>query len=150
MRRLGENGMASVFGLVMLGVMVLAAMGVFAVERNEAYATQRYEDEVRLRLAARSEVERAALQFEKGGGKTDVTEASLGGKKEEFPPETRPDGITYQTRAYFEKGELMVSATTWMASDEPRLPSMKSYVRARAHLARSQEGAYYVWLGWVP
>ncbi|WP_294154517.1 hypothetical protein [uncultured Selenomonas sp.] len=60
MRRLGENGMASVFGLVMLGVMVLAAMGVFAVERNEAYATQRYEDEVRLRLAARSEVERAS------------------------------------------------------------------------------------------
>ncbi|MDD6697762.1 MAG: hypothetical protein PUE51_05395 [Veillonellaceae bacterium] len=150
MRWLGESGMASVFGLVMLGVMVLAAMGVFAVERNEAYATQRYEDEVRLRLAARSEVERAALQFEKGGGKTDVTEASLGGKKEEDSPVTRPDGIMYQTRVYFEKGELMVSATAWLAADEPRFSLMKSYVRARAHLARSQEGAYYVWLGWVP
>ena len=44
----------------------------------------------------------------------------------------------------------MVSATAWLAADEPRLPSMKSYVRARAHPARSQEWAYYVWLGRVP
>ena len=159
MRHLGERGMSSLFGLVMLGVMILAAAGLLAVERNEAYATRRYEDEVRLRLVARSEAERAALLFEKGGEEAGMTEAGLAEEKNgknKLAEGVTTDGISYHVMAHFEKGtrsgerELMIAATTSMDASARRIPQMKSYMRVRAHLAPSKEGKYYVWLGWVP
>ncbi|MDY6267813.1 MAG: hypothetical protein SPL39_02420 [Selenomonadaceae bacterium] len=162
MRNDGERGVSSLFGLAMLGIMLLAAMGLLAVERNESYATHQYESEVRLRLAAQSEAERAALQFEQHGKRAGMTEDSLASApdvkdgKWEVACDTRDDGVAYRVMAYFEPGvrsndhELMIAATTWFATEEFHFPLVKSYVRVRAHLVKSKEGEYYVWLGWVP
>jgi len=159
MRRIGEHGMSSLVGLAMLGVMLLAAAGLFAIERNETYATQRYEDEVRLRLAARSWAECKAIEFEKGGKRAENADDDIVNapdKKLDLGGGETADGISYHAVAYFERGvrsgkdELVVSATAQKESRERRFPVVKRYMRARAHLTRSQEGKHYVWLGWVP
>ena len=62
MRR-AERGMTSVLGMMILGIMLLAACGLLTLERQQAQAGRGYEDEVRLRLLAQSEAERAASQM---------------------------------------------------------------------------------------
>ena len=65
MMRRAERGMTSLVGMMLLGVMLLAACGLLTLERQAAQEGRGYEAEVRLRLLAQSEAERAALAAKK-------------------------------------------------------------------------------------
>lgn len=148
MKHLGEQGVSSLLGIVLLGVMMLGTAGLFYAVRNDATASQRYEDEVRLRLAAKSAVEREAVTFERGGERAHMDDRQWT-EHVTLSEETAGDDISCRVVAYWEQGELIVSAT---ASMEPtgRRFSTKEYQRVRARLQKSEEGDHYVWLGWTP
>lgn len=148
MKYLGEQGVSSILGIVLLGVMMLGSAGLFYAVRNDAMVSQRYEDEVRLRLAAKSAVEREAVTFERGGERARMDANQL--KEQVALSETVVDhGISCRVVAYMEQGELIISATASMEPKGRRL-STKEYQRVRARLQKSEEGDHYVWLGWTP
>lgn len=147
LRSLGERGVSSIFGIVLLGVMMLGSAGLFYAVRNDAASTQRYEDEVRLRLTAKSAVERAAVSFESGGERAHTDVDAL--KEKLVLSEESADDITCRVVAYPEDGELIVSATASMEPSGRRFAT-KEYQRVRAHLRKSEGGDHYVWLGWTP
>lgn len=147
MRRRGERGMSSIVGMFLLGVMLFAGLGLLTLERQAARAGIGYEDEVRLRLLAQSEAERLAVTFERGGARAGAILTAKGTVLAQ--QETARDGLSCVTRAYGKDGELIVSALA-SCSNEDRLLSIGSYVRAKAHLRKGEEGEGYVWLGWLP
>lgn len=148
MKHLGERGAFSMLGIVLLGVMMFCGTGLFYAVRNDATASERYEDEVRLRLTAKSAIEREAVQFERGGRRArDVVHAKS--DKEILSETTEEQGISCRVVAYAEEGELILSATASMEPQGRRF-SAKEYQRVRAHLRKSEEGDQYVWLGWTP
>lgn len=144
---LDERGFGSIFGIVLLGVMMLGGAGLAYAVRNDATASMQYEDEVRLRLAAESAVERAALSFERGGARAGMDADDLGDPLVLVETEPEP-GMTCRVTAQAEQGEIILSATT---SKEPqgRRFAAKASQRACAHLGATEEGGY-VWLGWIP
>lgn len=150
MRGLGERGVSSMFGLVLLGVMLLSAAGLLYAARNAAESARRYEDEVRLQLAAESAVERAALLFESGGTRRETNLETMPERmeKEELFREHPAEHITCSASAYREDQELVISATAWMETQGHRFEDVPEYQRARAHLRK--KGDHYVFLGWIP
>lgn len=148
MRGLGERGASSVLGIVLLGVMMLGGAGLFYAIRNDATASQRYEDEVRLRLTAKSAVERAALSFERGGERAHTKLDALHDNLV-VSEETGADGIACRVLAYEEQGELILSATASKEPEGQRFAATE-YQRVRAHLRAAEGEDHYVWMGWTP
>lgn len=150
MKRLGEGGATSLFGILLLGVMLLGATGLLYAARNDAEAVRRYESEVRLRLAAESAVERVATSFESGGDWEHMKLEDLPEKAErrEWQTECLEEDVACTVYLYREEQELVLSATAERVAKGGRFPSIPEYQRVRAHLKKA--GDHYVWLGWIP
>ncbi len=151
MRR-AERGMTSVLGMMMLGIMLLAACGLLTLERQQAQAGRGYEDEVRLRLLAQSEAERAASQLEAGGARAE--EVIPRGGCSLVVERSTEDGCRVSVQARPEdmrepgNGMIVVTAHVVAAGGKDRVIPARSELRVRARMRK--EGAGYVWLGWMP
>ena len=64
MMRRAERGMTSLVGMMLLGVMLLAACGLLTLERQAAQEGRGYEAEVRLRFRKAGHVEKAVFAEE--------------------------------------------------------------------------------------
>lgn len=152
MMRRAERGMTSLVGMMLLGVMLLAACGLLTLERQAAQEGRGYEAEVRLRLLAQSEAERAAVQLEAGGALAGLEMTRAGCTL--LPERMTDDGCKVSVQAFPEdlrtpqNGKIVVTAHAMAPRGEDRVLPVRSELRVRARMRKGDDG--YVWLGWMP
>lgn len=134
----GERGVTSLLALCLIGVVLLAALGLAYAERAAMQATRDYETEVRLALLAESSAARAAATFAPGG-----VRAQQGGFAGELVLDTAREGeLTCQTIAQCEPQGLVITALAEGAGTRG-LARTKGYQRVRLLLKKKEEGNGY-------
>lgn len=143
-----QRGMVSVLMLCLMLAMVFLGRGICYFARQEAESVQGYREEMQLRLAAESAVEKVWANIEADKSKVDALRNGV-----ETPwGESREGAMETHTYALAREGKVYIIACTFFrrGTDFDDVWEPHCRVKGVIQKVRKNEVESYAWLGWVP